>query len=402
MLYYIINRCYCQQSRYDIMKKIRFAVLGTGPRGQSIETIYSAHPDVEFVAVCDTADGYAEEAAKILSEVTGNRPKAFTSYEEMSKNAVYDAVCITCDPDIQVDYAVAEMDRGIHVMTEVPAAYTIDQCWKLVNGVRKNGVKYQLAEQTRYWNFIAKWREMAQRQEFGKIYYAEGEYLHFEPSWDYYRNKKTGHRVWTNDPSYENSSEWERTWRYRAFQDPIWYLPHELSPLLSITGGRIENVSCLGTRRGSYYTKGFDTRDLECALMQCSGDVIFSLRAGFTSPYGFKRETGAHWYQVKGTEKTVEWARSTVDMPKSYSVSEGWVEHPEWGCADPDAPEEFKRASHGGADYYPMYYFVDSIINDKTPPMDVYKAVETAAPAILAAESARQGGVRLEVPDFRK
>ena len=89
-------------------------------------------------------------------------------------------------------------------------------------------------------------------------------------------------------------------------------------------------------------------------------------------------------------------------MPKSYSVSEGWVEHPEWGCADPDAPEEFKRASHGGADYYPMYYFVDSIINDKTPPMDVYKAVETAAPAILAAESARQGGVRLEVPDFRK
>ena len=33
--------------------------------------------------------------------------------------------------------------------------------------------------------------------------------------------------------------------------------------------------------------------------------------------------------------------------------------------------------------------------------VDVYQAVETAAPAILAAQSAEQGGVLLEVPDFR-
>ena len=78
------------------------------------------------------------------------------------------------------------------------------------------------------------------------------------------------------------------------------------------------------------------------------------------------------------------------------------MEHPEWSCHDPNAPEEFRNASHGGADYYPMYYFADAILNDKTPPMDVYRAVETAAPAILAAESARQGGILLEVPDFRK
>ena len=71
------------------------------------------------------------------------------------------------------------------------------------------------------------------------------------------------------------------------------------------------------------------------------------------------------------------------------------------GPMDPNAPEEFKRALHGGADYYPMYYFMDAILNDKTPPMDVYKAVETAAPAILAVESANKGGIMLEVPDFR-
>ena len=47
-------------------------------------------------------------------------------------------------------------------------------------------------------------------------------------------------------------------------------------------------------------------------------------------------------------------------------------------------------------------HFIDAIINDKTPAVDVYTAVETAAPAIMAAESARKGGALLEVPDFRK
>lgn len=383
------------------MEKIRLAVLGTGPRWASLADVYTAHPKVEVTTLCDTADGYAENAAIQLKKVSGQEAKIYTSYEEMSKNAAYDAVFISCDPDIQTDYAVAEMDRGIHVMTEVPAAYTIDQCRSLVSAVRRNGVKYQLAEQTRYWHFIAEWRRMSEEGKFGKIYYAEGEYLHYEKAWDYFRNKKTGHRIWTDDPSYESNPEYERTWRYRAFMDPIWYLPHELSPLLSITGGRITHVSCLGTRRGSYSSKGFDVRDLECALMYNSNDAIFSLRAGFTSPYGQKRETGAHWYQIKGTNMTAEWARSTSDLPKLYTPEGGWEEHPEWGCPDPNASDEFKRALHGGADYYPMYYFADSILNDKTPPMDIYKAVETAAPAILAAESARQGGIRLEVPDFR-
>lgn len=382
-------------------QKIRLAVLGTGDRWAGLTSVYTQHPDIEIVALCDTADDLAETAAATLLRDHGHSPRVFRSYEQMRKNAAYDAIFITCDPDIQVEYAVAEMDRGIHVMTEVPAAYTIEQCHALVNAVRRSGVKYQLAEQTRYWNFIARWRQMAERGEFGKIYYAEGEYLHFEEKWDFFRHKASGKRVWTNDPSYHENPEYERTWRYRAFEDPIWYLPHELSPLLSITGGRITAVSCMSTPKGDSYTKGFDVRDLECALMQNSNGAIFSLRAGFTTPFGKKKSTSAHWYQIKGTQKSVEWARSKIDVGKSFDLENGWQEHPEWGCSDPNASEEFRNASHGGADFYPIHYFIDAIQNDKTPPMDVYKAVECAAPAILAAESARQGGILIPVPDFR-
>lgn len=382
-------------------QKIRFAILGTGPRGLGLAQTYSQHPDVEIVALCDIAEGLADEAAATLARENGQHACTFTSYEEMAKKSAYDAILIACDPDIQVQYAVEEMHRGIHVMTEVPAAYTVEQCYDLVRAVRATGAKYQLAEQTRYWHFISEWRKMAQAGDFGKILYAEGEYLHYEPCWDYFRHKKTGKHVWTNDPSYAQNFDYEPTWRSRCFADPIWYLPHELSPLLSITGGRITRVSCMGSRLGSYVTKGFAARDLECALMYNSNDTLFSLRAGFTSPFGKKREPSCHWYQIKGTEQSVESPHTTLDYPRSIRYGEAWTERKEWTCANPDADEVFRTANHGGADYYPIHYFVDAIQRDVTPPMDVYLAVETAAPAILAAESARQGGVLLEVPDFR-
>ena len=56
---------------------------------------------------------------------------------------------------------------------------------------------------------------------------------------------------------------------------------------------------------------------------------------------------------------------------------------------------------HGGADYKPVETFIQAIIEDTTPQLDVYTTAELTAPGILAAESARQGGVMLRVPDFR-
>ena len=67
------------------MEKIRFAVLGTGGRGRHLAEQYAAHPQVEFVACCDTADGYAEETVARFKEKTGKEMVPFTSYEEMSK-----------------------------------------------------------------------------------------------------------------------------------------------------------------------------------------------------------------------------------------------------------------------------------------------------------------------------
>ena len=387
-------------------KKVRLGLVGTSARCHSLMESYHHHPQLDIVACCDTAAGKAENFVGIFKAITGRDDlRAYGSYEDMIQNEALDAVLITCDPDVQVDVAVDAMNRGIHVMTEVPAAFSIAQCEKLVDAVEKTGCKYQLAEQTRYWKFIQDWRAMAERGEFGHIIFADGEYLHYEPAWDNFVDRKTGHRVVSSDTTYYANPDYRLSWRGWLWRNPIFYLPHTLSPLLSVTGGRITKVACFGTRPLSYGTEGMCTRDIQNAIMYNDADTVFSVRTGYSSPYGQKAQTGAHWYQIKGTERSVEWARSTIDTPKMYTpvkgTHDGEWKAMDWTCADPDAPDYIKEAPHGGTDYYPIYYFVDAILNDKTPPMDVYKAVETAAPAILAAQSCEQGGVMLEVPDFR-
>lgn len=73
----------------------------------------------------------------------------------------------------------------------------------------------------------------------------------------------------------------------------------------------------------------------------------------------------------------------------------------DWRCEREDAPREAVGSGHGGADYYVHAAFREALRENKPLGFDVYAAVETAAPAILAAESIAQGTRLLRVPDFR-
>lgn len=385
------------------MKKVKFGVLGAGPRTETLLKTYAACDMVEVTSVCDIADDLAATCAAAYENAGGKKGvKIYKDYEEMMKRRDFEALLVTVDPYKQVAFACDAMERGCHVMTEVPACNTIEDCYKLVNTVEKTGMKYQLAEQARYWNFFGQWRKMASEGKFGKILMVEGQYLHYEPTWDLFVDKRTGKRVQACDNKLDSDPNFRRSWRYDFFKHPIFYLPHTLSPLLSVTGGRIEKVACFGTRKGSYTMDGLETCDVESAVMYNSNDVIFNVRAGFTSPHPHQKDTYAHWYHIAGTEGVAEWARSEIDTPKFWSLSGGWEERNDWKCETDDAEDFIKNSLHGGVDGWPIKYFAEAVLNDTVPPMDVYKAVECAAPAIMAAKSSELGGVMLEVPDFRK
>jgi predicted dehydrogenase len=260
-----------------------------------------------------------------------------------------------------------------------------------------------LNEGVRYRPFIEQWKALREDGTLGKIVYAEGQYFHGMTDVRFYVDPVTGAQLSLEEARRHPNPKKSRVWNT---PHPILYLPHELSPLLRVLDDRVTAVSCMGTNpRQSYAREFLDRPDLETALMHTAGDTILRLSCCFTIMQPRKPITSRHWYSVMGSKGSVETQRTHHDQMKLLLAGDdGHNELAEeaWWDYDPaKTPAEALASGHEGADYWPIRYFLDAVLQDTTPELDIYKAAETAAPAIIAARSAELDGVRLEVPDFR-
>lgn len=377
------------------MERIRLAVVGMGPRGLSLAKQHQQLKECKVVAICDSIKPLVEKAYKELGDPD---IKCYTNFNEMLERKDIDAVAIYTFPTTQIDLVCKALQTGKHTCCEVPLTFSIEDCWKVVLMVEKTGLKFQLQEQTRYLPHILAWKKMVEEGTLGKIVFAEGQYIGFYNFVYNFWDPDTGEY-----PGFEyarkNPNKVKKTWR-EYMQHPIYYLPHELSALLSILNDRVVKVSAMGTRKEkSYVTSEIGRADIEVALMHTEKDTVMRLAAGFNIPRGVPH----HWYHLLGTKGTVETKRSDLDEDMMW-LSDLHMEAPakvSWGWKHSPISREALESGHSGTDYYPMANFIKSIIEDTTPALDVYKAVETAAPAILAAKSIEEGSTCLEVPDFR-
>jgi hypothetical protein len=64
-------------------------------------------------------------------------------------------------------------------------------------------------------------------------------------------------------------------------------------------------------------------------------------------------------------------------------------------------PPEARTWGHGGGDYFLYRPFIEAILKDQPPIIDVYRSMDYTLPGVLAAKSADEGGVMQTVPDPR-
>ena len=399
------------------MKKLRLGALGIGRRARSLLTLYAKHEAVEIVGLCDLYDKNLE-LAKGTQYLHNPSLATYHDFDDMLRLCPMDALFIALPPDIQADFACRAMEHGIHVLTEVPCTYTIEDCWRLVDTAEKTGMVYMLAEQLRYGHYLNEWRKLNLDGTLGKILFVEGQYLHYE-HWGYFIDTTTGDILANKDtlepaPHIEYTSDkpaeqrvFAPHWRYETFRHPIYYLPHELSPLLRVMNDRVTEVVCMGSQKGINALDGGmpfnpENRDVEVALMKTEKDAVLRMMVCFSTHC-----PSSHWHHVMGSKGSVETARIfsysdyKEDAPKLWTLEGGWQKRPDWTLSPPAADDIAKQSGHGGVDWYPIDNFVNTILNGAPNTMDVYRAVETAAPAILAAQSCELGGQKLTVPDFR-
>jgi len=378
-------------------KKVRWGVVGLGHRGQYLATLYHRIiPNSTVVALCDRFEMRAADALKALGDPD---VMIYTDYDRMLKEAPIDAVAVIVEPENNADIVCRALESGKHVLCEVPLCYTIKDCWRIITTVEKTGLKFQMAEQTRYGAYVKAWKKMVDDGTLGKILYCEGQYLHGMAPDRYWIDAETGSPV-TIEEAKRSKRKLKKS-RFWHMKHAIFYLPHELSPLLHILGDRVVRVVGMATRPKSYRYEWLPVSDIEVALMHTKNDTVMRLMTGFVVA---TLQGSEHCNRMIGTSGWVEQPRTYSEKGKLWLADRYMADKADitWDYRDAwELPHAAATTGHGGLDYYPGANMVDAILHDAPLEMDVYASADTAAPAILAGISIEKGSIPLDVPDFR-
>lgn len=364
-------------------EKIRFGIIGAVRRGSSFVQALMAHPCAELVALCDIQEQKLQEAADELG-----LSLIFTRDEEMIESGEVDAVIVATPMPLHVPQAVMALERDIHVLSEVPAAVSYEQCRELVRAAKRSRATYMMAENYCYLrpNVIVK--EIARRGLFGEMYFAEGEYIH---------ELKGLNEITT----------WRRRWQTGINGNT--YPTHSLGPLLQWMGERVTAVMCAGS--GHHYVdprgERYEQEDSIITLCRTSRGGLIKLRLDMLSD----RPHNLTYYSLQGTDGCYEAARGLGDEPKIWLRSRSpdeMVWEPLEGLSEEflseewlNPPEEALKAGHGGGDYWEINDFVDAIANGTDPPIGIHEAMDMTLPGLASQQSIAEGGVWVAVEDSR-
>ncbi len=356
------------------MKKLKVGLVGIG-RGTAYGNLFTKNPLTEVVALCDTN----EEKLAAHGRDYGLADNAlFTDYGNFIESGC-DIVVLGTPMPYHADEVVDAIEAGCHVLSEVTAASTLEGCERIWNAVRTHDRKYMMAENCCYMHFAQEWKAMADAGKLGDIYYAEADYVH--EIRNLVIDAVTGEEKW------------------RVHRAPLHYCSHSLGPILQMMPDDYI-VSC--TASGNTATilphEGVGFIDMQVGLFRTKkGATIKVCRSSVAT-----RKTPLCTYSVYGTKGCLESGRTNYN-----NTGLRYIEGEDDACvpipittSDPNAPEEARLGGHGTSEYYLVRDFLDSIVNDTKPPIDVVRAMDMSVPGLIAHEAAMEGGVWKEIPLF--
>ncbi len=368
--------------------ELQLGIVGACARGGAFKAGCEA-AGLNIRAVCDINAADLDRAAQTLGAA-----ETYTDYEEMLDKSGVNAVVIGTPMQLHAPQAAMALERNIHVLCEVTAGVSIEECRELVRAAKASQAVYMMAENYAYMKPNVVVRELVRQGLFGRTYYAEGEYVH-------------------ELKGLNEITKWRRQWQTGLAG--VTYCTHSLGPILQwLPGDRVVKVCCEDTDvrqrdpRGEEYgqmTPVMLCKTAQGALIKIRVDMLsnrphsmtnYSLQGTdgcYESERGGPSERGKIWLRALSEKK--EWtdfeSLLTVDELARRYVPEGW-RHP---------PQEALAAGHGGGDYFEILDFMNACTGKSPCPIGIHEAMDMTLPGLVSQQSVLQGGAWLPVPDSR-
>lgn len=364
------------------MDKIRFGIVGAAGRGSSYVRTLQAHADTEIAALCDIRAAEVEKNATDLGV-----EYAFTDAAEMIEAGVVDAIVVGTPMPLHAPQAIMALESDIHVLSEVTAGVSVEECRDLVRAARRSKAVYMMAENFTYMKPNVLVRELVRRGFFGELYYAEGAYIH---------ELKELNEI----------TRWRRHWQTGI--NGSTYPTHSLGPVLTwFEGQRVVAVSAMGTGhhyrdpRGDHY----EMEDSVTMMCRLSGGGLVQIRVDMLSD----RPHNMTHYALQGTDGSYESADGHEAAAKIW-LRDRKAKH-EWEPLSaleeflPDywrnPPEEALKAGHGGGDYWEVQDFIAAIRGEADPAIGIDMAMDMTLPGLVSQQSIAAGSSWVAVPNSR-
>ena len=393
------------------MENIKIGIIGLGQRSKSLleNAILPLNPGT-ITAVCDVYPDRAEEAADLIADNGKPRPETFTDYMKVINNENVNTIIIITSWQSHIDIAVAAMKAGKPVAMEVGGAYTVEQCWELVDTYEATGTPFMFLENCCFGKREMMVLNMIKQGVFGEIVHCSGGYQHdlreeigFGRENRHYRLDNYLRRNCENYPT------------------------HDLGPIAKVLdinhGNRMVSLASFASKSAGMkeYIKNnkaddrqlmnaeFMQGDIVTTVIKCARGETVTLTLDTTLPRYYCRG-----FTVRGTKAMYEEVTDSVflDCEEHRKHDFDWrvncsgnaeeyyekYKHPVW--------EEYEKegvtGTHDGMDYLEFKFFFKCLTKDEPMPVDVYDAASWMVVTALSEQSVAEGGTVKSIPDFTR
>ena len=402
--------------------KLQVGIIGTGLRGQWMTKLLLNRSDVDIPVICDIDEKMIDMVLNVFEKQGRPKPKIYRDgpedFRNMVSNEDLDGVYIATPWEWHHPMAMAAMENGCNVGTEVPAALTINECWDLVNTSEKSGKLCMIMENVNYRRDIMAVLNMVRKDLFGELLHCQGGYQH-----DLRHVKfNDGKGAYGGGVEFGEKGFSEARWRtqHSVDKNADLYPTHGLgpiSPMLKINrGNRMLHLTSTATQsRGlhEYIVKNggedhpnakinFKLGDVVTTVIKCANGQTIMLSHDTNSPRPYSLN-----FRVQGTKGIWMKDNKSIYIEGRSPESHRWekdepylkeYDHPLWKRFEQQAA----GSGHGGMDFFIVRAFVEALKDDQSPVIDVYDAVSMSVIVPLSEKSIKSNSASIQIPDFTR
>lgn len=393
-------------------KKLTVAVIGCGNFAKGFVPLFKVHPLVEKVYVCDLIPEKAQQYSKDF-EV-----EIINTFEDVLENKNINCIANFTQRHLHGDIVKRALKAGKNVYSAVPMASTVEECQEIVKLVKETGLIYMMGETCYYYPCAMYCREAYAEGKFGDFTYGASQYYHHIDSISYGKRPNEGG------------------------MPPLLYPTHSTGMILSAVNSYVKKVVCFGYKdkeEDGRFGKGNNQWDNEFSNQY----VLMELANGGTARvtearcFGWMKPS-SYISALYGTQGGYEFSNAQHILVQSawegekekvkltdisdYVNTDGMVEHKndadfkekvangEWqwdNIADVQKkemkrlPKEFEKEPNGHMATHKFLIddFCKAAYNKELPILNAWTAARYTIPGLVAIESAKQGGIPIDVPD---